>query len=151
MVPYRLVASGVSLSKKRVSRNDATNSKCLKHATGIMHFVRSAKRNCKVGLTEVQCGLTEKCAVGAEQWGETEKCAVGAEQCGETEKCALGAEQCGETEKCALGAEQCGETEKCAVGPEQSRTEAAMVVIKWQAAMVVIKWQCDCHCVDRVI
>ena len=125
MVPYRLVASGVSLSKKRVSRNDATNSKCLKHATGIMHFVRSAKRNCKVGLTEVQCGETEKCAVGAEQ--------------------------CGETEKCALGAEQCGETEKCAVGPEQSRTEAAMVVIKWQAAMVVIKWQCDCHCVDRVI
>ena len=62
---YRLVASSVSLSKKRVSRSDATNSKCLKHTTGEMHFVRSAERNCKVGVTEVQGGETEKCAVGA--------------------------------------------------------------------------------------
>ena len=44
VVPYRLVASSVSLSKKRVCRSDATNSKCLKHATGVMHFVRSAKK-----------------------------------------------------------------------------------------------------------
>ena len=70
VVPYRLVASSVSLSKKRVSRSDAANSKCFKHATGVIRFVQSAKRNCKVGLTEVQCGEIEKCVGGrAEQNG----------------------------------------------------------------------------------